>query len=392
MMTEPNGENHSVEADPLVGLDNDMRNWAASNHLSVETVSILVSQGFINLELCGLLSGDGLQQISGQVRPMAQQLALTRAVNRLSSGMHSTSLTDSGPVPQQSSGAAAPHGALNLLAQAATATAGNATTVPIDSVLNHVPPPGISPTNPFHPTTQPIGVGMAENPQAEGAQLFLRPLADVPYLKILDHVRPVLGGPRDDEEKLGVCDGGTLVFRPHKSQKKLEQVTKEQWFAAALRIMDALSRAGKLPSHLVPDYLGYLIQITDLAQQYLWHDVLLYDDLYRREQAKLCCKWGAPIATLGRLWLQPRSTPQNVGHKPLQSSRKPPAYGNGNTYSRPAPQKGPLDAQTGREICLAFNKGACRFGTECKYVHVCSVPGCGKSHAKPQHPSPSQFA
>jgi hypothetical protein len=399
---QPSGQNGDGQAlgdgagvngvDVLSNLDPAMHRWAAANHFSVETVTTLVNQGFVNLELCSLVSGDVLAELSSQVRPLAQQLALRGAIKKLTnSNLSSTSTHQLG-------------GALDVLAQAASVSnlgtdpghggvavnpipvppgssgssstsSGAAGMLPIDNLLNHMVPPGVG------------AVNQASQSHLEGASLFLRPLADVNYLKIIDFIRPVLGTSiRDEDEKLGDCDGGTLLFRPHKTQKKkLDQVTKEQWFAAALRIMDTLTRTAKLPASMGPDYLGYLVFITDLAQQYLWQDVLAYDDNYRREQAKLQCEWGYPIPTLNRLWLRPKSMgDNNVGHKSQFSRRSQNTSGAANSGPR-VPQRGPMDPQTGKEICLAFNKGACRFGTECRYAHMCSIPACRKPHARSQH-------
>jgi len=235
-------------------------------------------------------------------------------------------------------------------------------------------------------------MGLGQGQSSEEANLFLRPLADVPYLKIVDYTRPVMGASsRDEEEKLGDCEGGTLVFRPNKGQKrhKLENVTKEQWVAASLRIMDALTRSGKLPQHLTSDYLGYIIFITDLAQQYQWQDVLQYDDLYRREQAKLECRWGTPIATLGRLWLQPRNMNNNgIGPRQAPNNNQNKKPNNFGSIAKSVPQKGPIDPQTGREMCMAYNRGSCRFANDCRHLHICSVPSCRKPHPRVQHPSP----
>ena len=184
--------------------------------------------------------------------------------------------------------------------------------------------------------------------------------------------------------------GALWFFAPPKGQKKLklDQVTKEQWFAATLHIQDTLTRAGQLHAGLIPDYYGYLIFVTDLAQQYLWQDVLQYDDLYRREQAKLQCRWGTPIATLGRLWLQPKNVyqPHNLSSSKSNTiNRKP---NKPNEVPLRGPIIGPIDKQTGREMCLAFNKGYCRFGSACKYLHICLEPSCGKPHPKSQHSKP----
>jgi hypothetical protein len=229
------------------------------------------------------------------------------------------------------------------------------------------------------------------------ANLFLRPLADVNYFKIVEFASPILRGHTDDEETVIDVQGGSLLFKPSSKSKKikLENITKEQWFAASLRILDKLLISGQLKGRQIPDYLAYLIHVTDLAQQYQWSDVLLLDDAYRREQAKLNCPWGTPIATLERVWLQPKGHLHNKtkfqgNFKQSQMTGKDHKTA-GNTYSQSKVTRGPIDPKSGKEICIAYNNNRCKCGLSCRYVHVCSTDGCGQSHSSIEHtPAPNK--
>ena len=237
-----------------------------------------------------------------------------------------------------------------------------------------------------------IGTGGFTLQSMNPTSLFLRPLADVTYLKIVDFVSPVLGSPVEDDETLINVTGGSLKFRAESKNKKpkLENISKEQWFAASLKILDKLLITKELPPSNTSDYLAYLVHITDLAQQYLWADVLMYDDSYRREQAKLRCRWGLDIPTLSRVWLQPKAHVQNrptngggIYQHNHHKSQRPQKTHRSSQHNNP---KGPIDPNTGQEICLAFNRGNCKFGSSCRYRHACSVVSCGQNHNAIEHP------
>lgn len=68
--------------------------------------------------------------------------------------------------------------------------------------------------------------------------------------------------------------------------------------------MYKLLKDGALDMASIPDYLGYTVKISQLADIYEWVTVLLYDREYRRQQATLRHPWGTENAHLHTVYLQ----------------------------------------------------------------------------------------
>lgn len=140
---------------------------------------------------------------------------------------------------------------------------------------------------------------------------------------------------------------------------------------------------GSLTAANLPNYLAYSIKILQLSEVYQWVKVLQYDRAYRYMQARDKFTWGVEQSHLLMLFLMGN---QGQG-KGKQGMTGPPnsKFTFPNSGHKNPPSK-PLYTSEGREICMNFNgiKG-CKWGQGCRYVHACSAPGCGKSHARHQH-------
>ena len=433
-------EDHDQDPEIQIGKDvkgkkfenKKMEKWAKEHFVSKETLCILAGHGFTDLPMFSLITPDVLQELKQEITPMAQFLALKKGLQVIwerqqdgtTKGQEGRCVERHSKMTKEDNAAQGkeqfrrPEGNIdyrqldsvdtllgnvksmdiNERSTAGTHSAGmaysnidsnntcNSNTIQYAYDSNSLVYPDCKQSN----SDTGIGTGGFTFQSMNPTGLFLRPLADVTYLKIVDFVSPVLGSPVEDDETLINVPGGSLKFRAESKNKKpkLENISKEQWFAASLKILDKLLITKELPPSNTSDYLAYLVHITDLAQQYLWADVLMFDDSYRREQAKLRCRWGLDIPTLSRVWLQPKAHVQNrttngggINQHNHYKSQRP--QKNPSQHNNP---KGPIDPTTGQEICLAFNRGNCRFGLSCRYRHACSVVSCGQNHNATEHP------
>ena len=173
-----------------------------------------------------------------------------------------------------------------------------------------------------------------------------------------------LGGPHDPTEQvLSEQDGQAIIAKTGPKKLKLESISPAQWISANSRIMAELLRQGKLQHHQIPMYLSYTAKIGDLALRYTWQSVLLYDNEYRHLQAKLQFDWGRDAPHLATTRLRDRTPASTASAKP---TKKP--------------------------VCKNYNSKGCTYGASCSYRHICSEPGCGKSHPKTKHGNPDQVA
>lgn len=167
-----------------------------------------------------------------------------------------------------------------------------------------------------------------------------------------------LGGSRDQSEQvLSEQDGQSIVVKSGAKKLKLESISPAQWIGANARIMAELLRLGKLQYGQIPYYLGYTAKIGDLALRYSWLSVLHHDNEYRFLQAQYQFDWGRDAPHLATTRLRERQTANSLSSKP-QSKKTP--------------------------ICKNYNTKGCSFSS-CSYRHICSEPGCGKSHSQLNH-------
>ena len=230
----------------------------------------------------------------------------------------------------------------------------------------------------LHPGQGPTATlpsGNMEHVNTFDPTFYLKPRVQCKYLDITDFV--TVNGEEQEEEVISSKDGIEMVLRTSGKQSKipLNKVTVGQWSAANLCILYNLMSEGTLTHERVPDYLAYSIKILEFLPLYEWQSILAYDREYRKKQATYKFRWGVDPPHMNKAMLIPKFLTRRdkfkQGDKPKNS--------NGRFHSRPR-------TQDGGEICLLFNsKQGCKWGTSCKYVHVCLEPRCGKDHPQFEH-------
>ena len=143
-----------------------------------------------------------------------------------------------------------------------------------------------------------------------------------------------------------------------------------QWSAANLRIMFTLIREEKLQQGNLFQYLAYTVKVSEMAQVYTWQSILLYDQAYRKAQARENFKWGSDTPHVDRLHLRFREPKINL--KPGSKATKQNLMGK---------------KSTAQDTCGYFQNNSCPYGDTCKYRHVCRAPGCGGNHPLIEHAS-----
>ena len=169
---------------------------------------------------------------------------------------------------------------------------------------------------------------------------------------------------------------GRLVFESGPRRPKIENISPFQWQAANARIMYQLIVDGKLGGQGILDYLAYTVKIGQLGERFEWPTVLFYDRQYRELQAQLGFQWATDNPHLHRVYLK---------EKPVGKQNQGRSKGSNQT-ARQNTVKGQTDPNTGKEICINYNrdeKNACTYGDNCKFLHVCTT--CHKAHAKSEH-------
>jgi hypothetical protein len=162
------------------------------------------------------------------------------------------------------------------------------------------------------------------------------------------------------DQSIELSDGVSIQLP--RSKPKLDSVTPFQWISANCRIQATLIQTGKLAGSDILDYLAYTTKVGEMATRYTWSSVLAYDDQYRKSQAAYGFRWGSDSQHLAMVALRDRqTTPQ----PPRRGHHVPPA-----TLPRQAAR---VRAPSGREICVQWNKGHCRFAPRCQFEHCCSV-------------------
>ena len=141
-----------------------------------------------------------------------------------------------------------------------------------------------------------------------------------------------------------------------------------------LRSVHILIKDGLLSStQNIFDYILHSSKISELAKCYPLPKVMQYDDLYRRMQFATNCTWGTDS--------------QFISHQTLHRPDSLTA-----TTTRPVPprklSRPVINAATGKQVCCDFQRrDGCRFGSSCRYDHVCIKPQCLGTHPQWQHQS-----
>ena len=204
---------------------------------------------------------------------------------------------------------------------------------------------------------EPVLLGLTVAEQ-DPAQKLLEPNASQgkhPFL-IADFVSTLpLVLQEDRETVLGTSGNARIILKSsHEKKLSLDKISFPQWSAANFCIMHTLMKDGSLSSTQdVLDYVMYSSKVSEFAKSYPLPRVTQYDDLYRRMQFTTTSS--SPQAT--------RRTPRLI-----------------------------INQTTGKQVCFEFQRReGCRFGSSCRYDHVCIKPQCLGSHPQWQHPTSSSL-
>lgn len=315
--------------------------WATSNKISADCTKQLIKDGFTSMEAIKLLQSEDL---SPKI-PRGQHRLILSAVEKLTPDV---AADKDDPTP---------------------AAEGSSTETPGDPYLREVIAQ-LQSAQRDHP--QPAAQPRVDSSPAtlswNDPQVFLKMASGkvevAPYLDIVDFVN--LSGAVIREEVVGSgSTGAQLVWRTGPKKPKLSSLTIPQWSVANLAIIARLQADGRLDDQGILDYLSYNTRIYQLLQRYEAVSVFLYDREYRKLQAQLGFRWGTEVTHLQAIWLKALDQPTIA------------------TTSR-TKQRSPATKE-GKTICKLFNgSGGCTY-SDCKFVHVCSRPGCEQKHSATQH-------
>jgi hypothetical protein len=209
-------------------------------------------------------------------------------------------------------------------------------------------------------------LGSSKAPQhEEHANSRVGVLAGKSPLYIPDYVLNPTASSRVSEQHLG----RGLVLRDSRSRIKTEDITAEQWAGANARILIELME--NMEWEQVIDYLRYTAQIADLMQVCKRSSVMLLDESHRTR-----------IHTQGGRWDQIDQMKAYVFLNKKEEEQKPTNKRQWG-YNRES-ARGPKD-NSGRPICLQYNTEAGCQRTPCRFVHMCSTPGCHDAHPRFKH-------
>ncbi|MEW8547234.1 MAG: hypothetical protein AB2693_27300 [Candidatus Thiodiazotropha sp.] len=186
------------------------------------------------------------------------------------------------------------------------------------------------------------------------------------YLDICDFAQTGV----EEEVVLGNQGDQQIIVKSGPKKPRLENLTLCQWSVANLAILYKLVGENKLQGPSLMDYLSYTTKVYQLVQRYSLVSVMLYDREYRKLQASLSFRWGTDVQHLSNIHLQARDKPVAQGSQ----QKKVPALFKVN-------KNGP----TKTEICRNFNsQKGCSFA-DCKFKHICIIPGCKQGHSALTH-------
>lgn len=186
------------------------------------------------------------------------------------------------------------------------------------------------------------------------------------YFDICDFVQTSV----EEEVVLGGQGDQQIVVKSGPKKPRIENLTLSQWSVANLAILYKLVGENKLQGPAMMDYLSYTTKIYQLVQRFSLVSVMLYDREYRKLQASLNFRWGTDVQHLSNIHLQAREKPA------AQSSQPKKPF---------VPFKPAKTGQGKQEICRNYNsQKGCSFA-ECKFKHVCIIPGCKQTHSALNH-------
>ncbi|VDI17050.1 Hypothetical predicted protein [Mytilus galloprovincialis] len=181
-----------------------------------------------------------------------------------------------------------------------------------------------------------------------------------------------------EEKLISDASGGQLIFKSGPVKPKLESLSLCQWSSANLSIMYKLLSSGDLPQTQLLDYLSYTARIYNLVASCDMVSVFFYDREYRQLQKQHKFRWGTDVPHLHSIYLRPKGfvKPQTGGSK-YQTTGPRPGVKHDISYAS--------HTSGGREICKRFNSRKGCFMTNCRFEHVCAVPGCANKHPAHSH-------
>ena len=188
------------------------------------------------------------------------------------------------------------------------------------------------------------------------------------YLDICDFVQSSI----EEEVVLGSQGDQQIIVKSGPKKPRIENLTLSQWSVANLAILYKLVGENKLQGSELMDYLSYTTKIYQLVQRFNLVSVMLYDREYRKLQAGLKFRWGTDVQHLSNIHLQARDKPAAQGGQQKKVS---------------PPFKSGKNVQVKQEICRNYNsQKGCSYA-ECKFKHICIIPGCKQSHSALSHTS-----
>lgn len=392
--------------------------WAANHKISVDTVKLLFKDGFTSMEAIGLLDQSDL---SSSKIPRGQQKLLLKATAELQGVSASQAALDAtaafrekqvqvtNSAQQQQSTVGNKDNSQNAGREKSAEKSGEQSARPCtdttqsDSymfeVLRQFQQVQSGQASTMSNNTDRAGSAVlpsvARGPNQNEAGNMAPPIeswadpqihltnaagkGQVPYYDITDFVYG--SGVATEQIVMDTPDGPQLVLRSGQKKPKLETLSLSQWSVANLAILHTLVREKGAGVSEILDYLSHSTRIYQLFSKFQPASVMFYDREYRKAQATQGFRWGTEVPHLQICFLQARTKQNNMA---FGGSNRP---GNARGQAQDSnTRRGPITTN-GQEICKKFNsQKGCHY-SDCKYVHVCSVPKCEQNHPSPLHES-----
>ena len=146
-----------------------------------------------------------------------------------------------------------------------------------------------------------------------------------------------------------------------------------------MNILQKLLFTGDLSQSRIIDYLSYTQRVYHLFWSCELVSVLLFDREYRRLQKQHQFRWGTDVPHLHSVCLRPKSLQSQHSRQASQTHGPKPAS------TKPLFVNYASHTPVGKLICKKFNSRKGCFMHQCKFEHVCAVPGCAEKHPAFQH-------
>ena len=343
--------------------------WATACKLSTESIKVLAKEGFTSMEALALLEEEDM---SATKMPRGQQKLVLRGVRQMKT-------TD--PLPTQAKDVHPPQDS-NATKDSDCNTEDPYSALLAQALQGGLAGPGLGGASMLgasngnsdqHATVLNRGRQPAQLNQVtwDNPQIHLETAAgktSSQFYDIADFIAP--GGGVEDQILTKRTDGPEFIIRTGASKPKIESISVPQWSLANLAILHKLMSEG-MNRQGVLDYLSHTARIYQFLKNFEGPSVFLFDREYRRLQGQFDYRWGTDVGHLQTVWLR-------------RKTMVPPRENNMRGSSGSKPGKGPMTT-AGKEICKLFNsQKGCPYN-DCKFIHVCSVGGCEKSHSALVH-------